>query len=78
MAEFLAYLPVVRPELGGSYHLRAGLTADIIGELSIYGLPFVKGVVRETHEIIVWYGSGAYSPVPRSPHELDIVWQITY
>lgn len=78
MSDFLAGLPIVAPEIGGSYNLRAGLTADIYMGFAIYGLPFVKGVVRETHEIIVWYGSGAYSPVPRVVHELDIVWQISY
>jgi hypothetical protein len=78
VSEYLAGLPCVAPEAGGSYHLRAGLTADIFQAFAIYGFPFVKGIIRETHEIIVWYGSGAYSPAARVIHELDIVWQITY
>lgn len=78
MSDFLAGLPIVAPQVGSTYNLRAGLTAHVFKAFAIYGLPFVKGVILETNEIIVWYGSGAYSPVPRPPHELDIVWEITY
>lgn len=71
--------PVTRPEQGGCYQLRGGLTALIIEPLLIHGHLFWKGLILDPSPIgNVWYQSGAYSPVPGVIHELDIIREIGY
>lgn len=67
----------LKPVAGGFYKLRAGLTAFVTTELDFYGVPHWRGILLPPSAgVIMWYITGAYSPVPGARHELDIVEQL--
>jgi hypothetical protein len=66
--------PPIRPQVGGFYNLRAGLTCFIDGVTDLYGEKFYRGVILPPSVgRVLWYNTGSYSPVPGARHELDIM-----
>ncbi len=76
----------LRPQPGGFYRLRAGLTACVIEPFDIsftaHGGRHVSRwwrglLVDGAAGPILWYHDGNYSPVRGATHELDIVAELT-
>lgn len=70
----LSAAPALQPRPGGMYQLRAGLKVFVEAEVDFYGLPHWRGILLPPScGVILWYTTGAYSPVRGVKHELDIV-----